>query len=125
MDAPFNYDKGEYSKGQVTKKGYIRTSRNGRRVMQHRLVVERKLGRQLTADEAVHHKNENKADNFEDNLELMAHGQHSSHHNAKQRQVGDCAVFGCGRGKWCKHLCKRHYMQFLTRGSLNGVLLVF
>jgi len=52
----------------ATKGGYV---------LQHRLVMERKLGRYLLPSETVHHKNGIRDDNDEDNLELKvgAHGQ--------------------------------------------------
>lgn len=51
-------------------------------VLQHRLVMERKLGRFLTADELVHHINEDKTDNRPENLELTDMSEHASHHKA-------------------------------------------
>lgn len=52
---------------QATKRGYI---------MEHRLVMEKMIGRHLEKGEVVHHKNKNKSDNRKRNLELMTKYQH-------------------------------------------------
>ena len=46
------------------------TTPDGRRMLEHRYVMERKLGRALHPWENVHHKNDQKKDNVEMNLEL-------------------------------------------------------
>lgn len=56
--------------GNRTPKGYVRIKVNGRLVMEHRVVMEAKLGRPLTASERVHHMNDKRADNRPENLEL-------------------------------------------------------
>lgn len=54
-------------------------------VREHRLVLEKKIGRYLLPTEDVHHKDENKANNDPDNLELMpSRSDHIRHHNLQR-----------------------------------------
>lgn len=46
----------------------------------HRVVAEMMLGRELTADEVVHHKNGDKTDNRPENIEVMTRAEHASLH---------------------------------------------
>lgn len=48
--------------------------------LEHRVVMSVKLGRPLTEDEIVHHKDEDKKNNDPENLELTTHEEHSREH---------------------------------------------
>lgn len=52
-------------------------------VYHHRLLAVAIWGFDEVADKVVHHKNELRWDNRPENLELMTHGEHSSHHHRK------------------------------------------
>lgn len=65
--------------------------RKHRYVLQHRLVLEAKLGRYLEPYEDAHHINEVKDDNRPENIELMDRREHRSHHKE------NCARDLCGR----------------------------
>ena len=81
--------------GSITKEGYVliwspehpfpSCVNNGvKYVYEHRLVMEKCIGRYLTSEEYVHHLNENKSDNRIDNLEITSQSEHSKTHAIKK-----------------------------------------
>ena len=61
-------------------KGYIR---------EHRLVMEKHLGRYLTKKEIVHHEDEDRSNNKLENLKLFKNkAAHTKHHRALKKELG-------------------------------------
>ena len=56
--------------GFINDDGYRVITHEGRRRLEHRVVMERRLGRKLLTHETVHHINGKRADNRDGNLEL-------------------------------------------------------
>lgn len=72
--------------GWLDRRGYRWIRVNGKNVREHRHVMSLHLGRQLRANEVVHHLNEDRADNRIENLAIMANGEHTRvHHSGEKR----------------------------------------
>jgi hypothetical protein len=80
---------------------------NGRKVAEHRYVMEQELGRTLRADEQVHHKNHDRLDNRPENLEVVSSAEHGLRHTV-QPITKPCVICGC---TFAPHKTKRSRAQ--------------
>jgi hypothetical protein len=63
-------------------------------VLEHREVIEEKIGRELRENEVVHHVDGDKKNNNPENLTVMERSEHSAHH-AEEAEIYE---FNC---PWC------------------------
>jgi hypothetical protein len=117
----------------ITKLGYVRINVDGKRILQHRHVMEQYIGRKLHKDERVHHINSNRTDNRIENLQLYKNnGDHIREHHPAiwklRKKNGEYSAeiiknildtiaqapnpsqnCFCGKPFFAKNLCSKHY----------------
>lgn len=66
--------------GFIMRNGYKARRIKGRKIYQHRYVMEQELGRRLSRLEHVHHINHDKLDNRPENLIVLNPSEHAKYH---------------------------------------------
>lgn len=69
------------------------TTPDDRKMLEHRYVVEQKIGRRLKRWEQVHHRNHDRLDNRPENLELVSSREHGERHTIHET-VKSCVICG-------------------------------
>ena len=111
--------------------GYLRINVTGVRILHHRYLMEKHLGRKLRKDEMVHHINGIGSDNRIENLIVIKQSQHISKYHPKKSlidwskysitsprsfnrwhpcQIKTCIICG-GKSKYAG-LCGKHYQSY-------------
>ena len=91
----------------VFKARYRQIKVKGRRMLEHRYVMEQHIGRTLLRGEHVHHINHDRLDNRIDNLELLTVAEHGARHTWRPI-TKMCVVCGC---EFTPHKTKRARAQ--------------
>jgi len=73
--------------GFLAKNGYMKIGINGKKVYEHRLVMAEALGRDLTADEVVHHIDGDRLNNAIENLQLFPNNSAHTKFHRKEKGV--------------------------------------
>lgn len=109
-DIPFSKKSIEWvakrGKGTITPEGYRILTKNGKRIREHRWIMEQKIGRTLLPNEHVHHINGNRLDNRIENLKIVDNFTHKFEHTRKyENGIKSCSR--CGKIKNIKEFAFR------------------
>ena len=94
---------------------YILRKDNHHVDVEHRFIMEQSLGRKLTYNEVVHHKDGNQRNNKLSNLEVQTRSSHSSHHSKPNSIIG----VRCAKCNKITFKLRRTYIHLTKKGVKN------
>jgi hypothetical protein len=115
---------GRWKGGRTRSKGYVVVLVGANRyVSEHRRTAEKLLGRPLHANEQVHHRNGNRADNRPENLAVLDKRVHAELHSARRRQRHDLRLPGEANFEiTCACGCGQRLLRFDGEGRPRSFL---
>lgn len=90
---------------------------NGKKIDEHRYIMEQQLGRKLDYNEIVHHKDEDTSNNDPSNLELTNRSEHTKHHR-KGKSASESTKKALSKAKKGK---AHHWQRKLTKEDVEYI----